>query len=221
MFGNRPRGTAHTDPHAGKTRCALPSSTFIAQPFLKASSMLLLPTERPRQPRPCLKPRSGTGRGFTVVEVFAVIALVAATFALLVVNVDFSTSRWSVRPPRESMIRAIGEAHNQSRLRKEDMFLRYDEADSSIRIENAKGENIMRIHLPGGQVNAMTFYRILPETERSESLTLEPEEEAVQTIAFSPSGSSTPMLIEIDTDAGRNSLIFDPFSLRLIQDAQD
>lgn len=147
------------------------------------------------------------------------IVLLTTLFALAITNMDFSPAKWSVRPARDSLIRAIGEAHNQSRLHKEDLFLRYDHEGSALLIEDIRGTQIQRIPIARGEVNAITFYRILPEKERSESPANEPEEEPVTTIVFSPSGSSTPVLIEIDNDQGRNNLRFDPFSLRLFEDA--
>lgn len=158
-------------------------------------------------------------RGFTVLEVFAVIVLTLALVALAAASMDFSAQKWSMRPARQSLIRAVGEAHNQSRLLKEDLLLRYDHEDSALLIENTRGVQVQRIPLSRGEINAIVFYRVLPETERSESPSYEPEDEPVSAILFSASGSSTPTQIEIDSDYGRQSLIFDPFSLRLIQDA--
>lgn len=171
---------------------------------------------------PAVPPQRRAARaGFTVIEVFSVIALLAAIIALSIINVDFSPSKWAVRPARDSLIYAVGEAHNQSRLRKEDVFLRYNAQDEALLLENAGGENLLSIPLPKGQVSTMTFYRILPETERSDTLTHEPEEEPVNSIAFSSSGGATPTVIEIDMDSGRRTLIFDPFSLNLLLDAND
>lgn len=157
-------------------------------------------------------------RGFTVLEVFAVVVLLATLFALAASNIDFSASRWSVRPARESLIRAVGDAHNYSRLQKEDLFMRYDRVANALVIEDVRGSEIQRVPLAKGEVSEIKFYRVLPEKERGESPAYEPEDEPVSQIVFSPSGSATPMIIEIDTERGRNSLLFDPFSLRLIQD---
>lgn len=146
------------------------------------------------------------------------IVLMLALAALAVANMDFSAEKWSVRPARESLIRAVGEAHNQSRLLKEDLLLRYDHDGSVLVIEDTRGTQVQRIPIAHGEINTITFYRILPETERGESPTYEPEDEPVLSILFSPSGSSTPTQIEIDSDHGRQNLLFDPFSLRLVQD---
>lgn len=159
--------------------------------------------------------------GFTAIEVFTVIALLGALFVLAIANMDFVSTKWTVRPARENLISTIGQAHNQSRLHKEDLFLRYDGADNALYVETATGEIVLRTAIASGEISAITFYRILPEKERSDRLTREPEEDPVPTIRFSPSGSATPTLIELDTRLGRQSLIFDPFSLKLVQDAQE
>lgn len=165
--------------------------------------------------------RYASRQAFTLIEVFAIVALLASLAVLAISNMDFSAKKWTVRPARPSLILAIGEAHNLARLHKEDMFLRYSEAESAIYIETMTGEDMFRIALTPGEINSMVFYRILPETERSESPKKEPEENPVTTMVFSPSGSATPMLIEIDAADGRHSLIFDPFSLKLIEDTSD
>lgn len=146
------------------------------------------------------------------------VILLATLFALMITNMDFSAAKWSVRPARESLIRAVGEAHNLARLHKEDLFMRYSQEESALLLETAQGAEILRVPIARGEVSEIKFYRVLPEKERSEAPAYEPEDEPVPFIAFAPSGSSTPTLIELDTGKGRNSLLFDPFSLHLIQD---
>lgn len=159
--------------------------------------------------------------GFTVVEVFMVIALLAAIFTLVAVNFADQPKKWQIRPAKSVLTTAIGEAHDTSRIQKKQTRLLFDEETQSLLVEDVNGVLVGQHTFPPNVVRSLIFYRILPEEQTGEKPAFEPEEDAVTVINFHPSGASSPFRAELETATSRVSFIFDPFSNSIWEEEQE
>lgn len=159
--------------------------------------------------------------GFTVVEVFMVIALLAAIFTLVAVNFVDHKDKWQVRPAKTVLTAAIGQAHNTSRLEKRQTRLLFDEELQSLLVEDVNGSLVAQHAFRPETVRTLTFYRILPEEQKGEEPAFEPEEDSITVVEFHPSGASTPFRVELETAATRETFVFDPFSNTILEEEQE
>ncbi|WOO41932.1 type II secretion system protein [Rubellicoccus peritrichatus] len=159
--------------------------------------------------------------GFTVVEVFMVIALLAAVFTLVVVNFAEQPGKWKVRPAKAVLAEAISVAHDTSRIEKRQTRLLFDEELQSLLVEDVDGLLVGQHSFQPDTVRSLTFYRILPEELKGEEPAFEPEEDSVASIDFHSSGASAPFRVELETTDSRVSLIFDPFSNAVWEEEQE
>lgn len=151
-------------------------------------------------------------KGFTVVEVFLVITMLAIVVALMIVPVHRLVENIHVRPVEETLLSAVRRAHMQARQRNEPVVLYHMAESNVLGLATAEGELLEKIPVgaPDVDSNPVAFFRILPEDPKNQSVAYENEEESVESIVFHPSGVATPFSIELlDADI---RLVIDPFS---------
>jgi Tfp pilus assembly protein FimT len=152
--------------------------------------------------------------GFTVVEVFLVITLLAIVATLMVVPVQQMSEQVQVRPLEETLLSVVRKAHMEARQRNVPVVLYYTGESNLLELTTAEGVMIEEINLQvlSGEEEdeILKFYRILPEDPKNESIAYESEEEAIDSIVFHPTGASTPFAIELLQKDIR--LVLDPFS---------
>ncbi|MDF7808151.1 hypothetical protein P4E94_11925 [Pontiellaceae bacterium B12219] len=152
--------------------------------------------------------------GFTVVEVFLVITLLAIVATLMVVPVQHMAEQVQVRPLEETLLNVVRKAHMEARQRNIPVVLHYAGESNVLELATASGIMIEEIDLQAaaGEEDAeiLRFFRMLPEDPKNESLAYETEEESIDSIVFHPAGASAPFAIELLQKDIR--LVMDPFS---------
>lgn len=152
--------------------------------------------------------------GFTVVEVFLVITLMAIVASLMIVPVHQLAEKMQVRPLEETVLSLVRKAHLEARKRNIPVVMHYTGKSNLLELTTADGVVLEGIDL--GQASGaneseiLQFYRILPEDPKNDSIAYESEEETVEFIVFHPAGASTPFAIELPQKDVR--LVMDPFS---------
>lgn len=151
-------------------------------------------------------------KGFTVVEVFLVITLLAIVVGLMVVPVHQLVENIHVRPLEETVLSAVRRAHMQARQLNEPVVLYHMAESNVLGLATAEGELLEEISVgvPDEESNPFAFYRIIPEDPQNDSMAYENEDESVDSIVFHPSGVATPFAIELLHADIR--LVIDPFS---------
>lgn len=150
--------------------------------------------------------------GFTVIEVFMVVLLLASVLALVIVNFFPFQGALDERPAKDQAWRAIAEAHRLARAERSTVLLHYDEEAESLVLADGFGREAARFRFPQGTDAGVEFYRILPEKEMREEPDFEAEDEAVEILAFQPYGATAPFQMEIETGTDAITFRFDPFS---------
>lgn len=155
--------------------------------------------------------------GFTVVEVFLVITLLAIVTALMVVPVQRLAEAMQVRPLAEVVQSSIRRAHVEARQRNETVLLMYHSKSNVLELCTTGGTFIERIPLlassvGGEQEPVLEVYRLVPEDPEGEAAAYDSEDEESDTIVFHPAGASTPVAIHILAGAEPVRLVMDPFS---------
>lgn len=152
--------------------------------------------------------------GFTVVEVFLVITLMAIVATLMIVPVHQLAENMHVRPLEETVLSVIRKAHLEARQRNEPVVLQYSVESNLLELTTADGVLLEEIDLRAASgeraAEPLRFYRILAEDPKNESIAYESENDPVESIVFHPAGASTPFIIELSEKDIR--LIMDPFS---------
>lgn len=152
--------------------------------------------------------------GFTVVEVFLVITLMAIVATLMIVPVQQLAENLHVRPLEETVLSVIRNAHMVARKRNEPVVLHYSGESNLLELTTFDGVVLEEIDLQissgEGETEIIQFYRILAEDPKNESIAYESEDEPVESIVFHPAGASTPFAIELSEKDLR--LVMDPFS---------
>ncbi|VGO14265.1 hypothetical protein PDESU_02824 [Pontiella desulfatans] len=155
--------------------------------------------------------------GFTVVEVFLVITLLAIVAALMVVPVQRLVEAMHVRPLGEVLLSTVRKAHMEARQRNETVFMSYYGESNVLELSTSDGTFLGQVVLApqadgDGQEALLEFYRLVPEDPEADANAYEPEEEPVDSIAFHPSGASTPFSVGLLDSKDSVRLVMDPFS---------
>ncbi|MEA2067849.1 MAG: hypothetical protein U9P12_01500 [Verrucomicrobiota bacterium] len=155
--------------------------------------------------------------GFTVVEVFMVITLLAIVTGLMVVPVQRLMDAIHVRPLEEVFLSTVRKAHIQARQRNVSVVLSYQSESNRLQLCTLDGVFIEEVAVepsPGADEDEsmLELYRLLPEDPEGEESAYESEDEPAGAITFHPGGASTPFAVDFKNGGNWVRLVLDPFS---------
>ena len=160
-------------------------------------------------------------RGFTVIELIIVIALIALVGGLVVINAQAILRGLGQEPVERVLQKAVREARYQAASLKEPVTLSYDDEESALEIFSETGQSLATYSLEedeDGEFPEISFEQILPgmglDRYRIETV-------PVGSLVFRPDRSSTPFEAVIET-AGQSFIQrYDPFSAIVTYDSRE
>lgn len=160
-------------------------------------------------------------RGFSLIELIIVIALVALVGSLVVINAQAILRGLGEEPVDRILQKAVREARFQAAYLKEPVRLRFDEESRAFEILNAAGSRLQTFPtgLPENTTVEILFEQILPEEGLSGTRRLETAE--IPAVTFRPDRSSTPFQVTLDFGAHDFTQRYDPFSDIVIDDSRE
>lgn len=161
-------------------------------------------------------------RGFTLIELIIVIALVALVGGLVVVNAEAIFRGLGEEPVDRILRKAVREARFQAAYLKEPVQLAFEEEGARFLLTGSGGQKLADFPtgLNGTSDNlSIEFEQILPEEGLNRNST--PETMEIEVVTFRPDRSSTPFQALIDEDVRPYVLRFDPFSDIVINDSRN
>jgi hypothetical protein len=152
--------------------------------------------------------------GFTVVEVFMVVTLLAIVVGLMVVPAHRLIESLHVRPLEEVVLSAVRQAHLQARQRGEPVLLDYQSISNRLRICTLDGIFLEEVALEptDNDTPVLVFHRLLPEDPERDEPAFEPEDDPAHAIVFDPCWASAPFAVEVMDRKNILRLVMDPFS---------
>lgn len=150
-------------------------------------------------------------KGFTLLEVLLVLALLALVSTLVIANFDAIFRGFQGEPIEDTVQKAVVEARYLAAYQKEAVFLEYNPGNATLQITNAFGDLFEEIPTKIDPATLeITFFPIRPQNG---STALTPDTlTPISRIAFHPDSSSQPAAIQIEQDGEISTLIFDSFS---------
>jgi prepilin-type N-terminal cleavage/methylation domain-containing protein len=152
-------------------------------------------------------------RGFTLIEILLVIALISIAASVILVNFTAFIDRGKSTSPQEVLTKAIDRARFLAAAERVTTELRYDEESGTLQITPADEQfPINNDFGPDGR-GEIRFY-LIPSAEGLSRFP-DPARTTLETsaVSFAPDRSSSPFVAEIDSGRGRPTrLRFDPFS---------
>ncbi|MEX0331346.1 MAG: type II secretion system protein [Puniceicoccaceae bacterium] len=159
-------------------------------------------------------------RGFTLIELILVIALIALVGGLMVVNGQAILKGLGEEPVDRILQNAVREARYQAASLKEQAFLYYDEENGFLRVNSSTGRELASfLTTEGDDFPEIEFEQILPARGldrfgRSDTV-------PIDLIVFRPDRSSTPFQVIISEGPRSFTLRYDPFSAIVIDDSRN
>ena len=159
-------------------------------------------------------------RGFTLIELIIVIALIALVGGLMVVNAEAILGGLGDEPVERTLQKAIREARFQAASLKAPAILRYDEETALLEISTDTGQDLVSFST-GSTEDApeITFEQILPGQGLSGSS--RDEVAPVDQVVFRSDRSSTPFQAKINEGTASFTLRYDPFSAIVTNDSRN
>ncbi len=161
-------------------------------------------------------------RGFSLIELVIVIALIAVVGTLVVVSAEGMLSGLGTEPNERIFQKAVREARFQAAALKENTYLAYDQESSSVKIFDEAGQMLMEFPLTtegDGYSEGVVFEQVLP-ARGLESFTSE-ETVEIKQVVFRPDRSSTPFQVTIRESGDAFTLRYDPFSAIVTNDSRN
>jgi prepilin-type N-terminal cleavage/methylation domain-containing protein len=159
-------------------------------------------------------------RGFTLIEIIIVIALIALVGALVAVNSESILRGLGEEPIDRRLQKIIREARFQAASLKESVNLRYDEETGTLGAWSTGGTLLTSealTKLPNDDFPEIEFEQILP-AEGLDSFRMETV--PISQVVFRPDRSSTPFTVTVDDGRNNYTLRYDPFSAIVIEDSR-
>lgn len=160
-------------------------------------------------------------RGFTLIELIIVIALIALTGGLIVINAQAILRGLGEEPVERIFQKAVREGRYQAAFLKESAFLSYDEEKGLLSIKSEAGTELASFQVVPEDENDkpdIQFEQILPgmglESARGDTV-------PADYIVFRPDRSSTPFEVTIEQGPVRFTQRYDPFSAIVIHDSRN
>lgn len=156
-------------------------------------------------------------RGFTLVEILLVFALIGVAAAVTLVSFDMLGRSGESEPPEKALIRAIKEARLAAITEREWTYLRYNEAARSFDIEDSRGNTLHSLELdrvlPADQDPLrITFQGKKQETVGSFPVRPQETDLSLDRVAFSPQRVSAPFSARIEDGDIDLTIQIDAFS---------
>ncbi|MGB1127822.1 MAG: pilus assembly FimT family protein [Opitutales bacterium] len=157
--------------------------------------------------------RGSAARGFTIIEILLVSALIAVASGLVIANFTAFANRGQTTSPEEVLRTAIRKARFTAATNRITTELRYDREKGQLEILPDNETFEINEHFGPDGRGEITFY-LIPPAEGLQAFP-NPDTSSLETaqVTFAPDRSSSPFLAEIDTGRGTPvRLRFDPFS---------
>lgn len=159
-------------------------------------------------------------RGFTLIEIIIVIALIALVGALVAVNTDSILRGLGEEPTDRRLQTIIREARFQAASLKESVNLQYDEESGTLNAFSENGSLVASedlAKLSDDEYPEIEFEQILPaqglDSFRNETA-------PISQVVFRPDRSSTPFQVTISEGTSSYTLRYDPFSAIIVEDSR-
>ena len=159
-------------------------------------------------------------RGFTLIELILVIALIALVGGLMVVNARAILGGLGEEPVEQVLQDAVREARFQAASLKQPVLLSYNEENGTFDVRSDTGAELAAFAATGsGTFPGVEFEQILP----AEGIAASSREETVviARVVFRPDRSSTPFQATIEEGTNAFTLRYDPFSAIVIKDSRN
>ncbi len=159
-------------------------------------------------------------RGFTLIELIIVIALIALVGGLVVINAQAILRGLGQEPVERVLQKSVREARYQAASLKESVYLSFDEEESALEVTSETGQTLASFTLQeeDGEAPAIAFEQILPgiglDRYRLETV-------PISNVVFRPDRSSTPFEAVVETGAETFTQRFDPFSAIVTDDSRE
>lgn len=160
-------------------------------------------------------------RGFSLIELIIIIALIALLGGLVAMNAEAMLRGLGEEPVERIMQKAVREARFQAAYLKEPTQLRFDEENVLFELRTQTGISLAT--WPTGYSKndsiEITFEQILP----TEGLSRNANEDTVEVpaVTFRPDRSSTPFQVIIKLGSDSFTQRYDPFSDIVIEDSRE
>ncbi len=152
---------------------------------------------------------------FSLIELMLAMGILALITGLVITNIDAIFAGQNEKTLPQLLKIAVRDARYIAAIRKEIVFLSFDEEKKEIIIINSQG-NVLSSFDSGKNVNnsshQVTFHQLLPDRGTFFSSSQKPKSEAVKRIAFDPDRSSTPFMATLVYEDIESTHQFDPFS---------
>ena len=159
-------------------------------------------------------------RGFTLIELILVIALIALVGGLMVINAQAILRGLGEEPVDRILQKAVREARYQAASMKEPAFLFYDEERGQLQVFSETGRQLASFSVTGGEdFPEIEFEQILPGWGTDGSGRDETAE--IEQVVFRPDRSSTPFQVTVSEGMQSFTLRYDPFSAIVIDDSRN
>ena len=159
-------------------------------------------------------------RGFTLIELILVIALIAVVGGLMVVNGSAILKGLGDEPVERILQKAVREARFQAASLKEPSRLIYDDEEGILKVNADTGTELATFSTASsGSIPQIEFEQVLPE----QGLGGGGREEyvSISGVVFRPDRSSTPFRVNIREGNLSYQLRYDPFSAIVIHDSRN
>lgn len=156
---------------------------------------------------------SAATRGFSLIEILLVIALIAVASGVVIANFTAFADRGDTTSPEEVLREAVQQARFTAAADRVITRLRYDEESGTLEIQPS-GERFEINDDFGPEGRGGIVFYLVPPAEGLGAFP-DPDRSSIETseIAFAPDRSSSPFIAEIDSGSGTPArLRFDPFS---------
>lgn len=161
-------------------------------------------------------------RGFSLIELLIVIALIAILGTLVVVSAEGMLSGLGSDPNERVFQKAVREARFQAASLKENAFLVYHGEDGALRIYDETGQLLSEFAISkvgGDDFPLLVFAQILPATGLDSFSNEETVE--IKQVVFRPDRSSTPFQVTLRENGSDFTLRYDPFSAIVVDDSRN
>jgi prepilin-type N-terminal cleavage/methylation domain-containing protein len=161
------------------------------------------------------------GRGFTLIEIIIVIALMGIIGGLVVINANSVLQGLGDDPVDRSLVKAVREARYQAAANKQTVRLQFDEQERQWLITSTSGQQLDARPIAGSTEQRLDvrFEQILPSRGLQAPSSLQMAE--IPAVFFRPDRSATAFQAVIREGTLQYVLRFDPFSDIVIHDSRE
>jgi prepilin-type N-terminal cleavage/methylation domain-containing protein len=161
-------------------------------------------------------------RGFTLIELIVIIALIALAGGLVAINAEAILRGLGEEPVDRILQKAVREARFQAASLKSPVTLRYDEEDGLLEVYSETGSLLASFPtlpedsdaFPGIEFEQILPVRGLDDLDRFDTITID-------RVVFRPDRSSTPFRVLVDEGGDSYTQRYDTFSSIVIDDSRN